>query len=159
MRLTRIIRRLPGACTTVALLAVVIACGATTCLQDASASSHVGLGSRALAKQIHATGIGSAHPRKFDVGQFPIFDRIHWKHWGAATATGLGVNLPDGAPGLPRAQILADARGRCDGQTVYRRIKARVREGDHWGRWLTLSPVGATTAHRGLFCLDAVGGG
>jgi hypothetical protein len=133
-------------------MAVVVCAGSAA---PTDAASQVGLGSRVLANEIHATGIGRAHPRKFDIGQFPIFDRLHWMHWGAATALGSGVNPPDGGPGLPHAQVLAYSRGTCDGQTVYRRIKARVRSGAHWGAWRALSPLGAGAASRGMFCLDA----
>jgi hypothetical protein len=106
------------------------------------------LGSAAFAP--NGTGFGTSKPRTIFNGGVPsgLANRIHWRHWGAQQAIGIGKNAiyrPGGGYYARRATIKlrASRRGRCPGsdQPAYRLLEARLpkRPGGKLGPWFRWS--------------------
>jgi hypothetical protein len=120
-----------------------------------AASNSPTLGSKVLAKEIHAGGLGTGRPHRFNVGEFPAFAKLQWRHWGARIAIARGYSVPDGPFSPLRVNVRAYSLGACDGQgDVYRRIKVRYYAGHRWRKWQSLNALGVGASSRGIFCLD-----
>jgi hypothetical protein len=123
-------------------LLVLAACLGT--VSAAGAASPPVLGKKGLMP--YGTGWGSAHPREIFNGGAPSggVRHIHWRHWGAATATGSG-RAPTYRPGggyyakLVRVQLRATRLGRCPGghRRAYTRliVREQTRPGGSFGDW------------------------
>ena len=103
------------------------------------------LGSRAFYAP-RGAGWGSQHPAKIFDGGDPsgLVTRLHWRHWGASSTDGHGLNAifqPSGGYYRRRVTIELHAYdlGRCTkhGPKAYRKLKAREpsRPGGRDGKW------------------------
>lgn len=99
---------------------------------------------------LHGSGFGTARPSTFFNGGAPsgLVRRIHWRHWGAATATGTGFTplyKPQGGyfPKSGRISLRAKSIGHCAGQTrsAYTLLLFRIPPwpGGPLGPWLKWS--------------------
>jgi hypothetical protein len=122
----------------------------TSCLgmvSAAAADDPPVLGKKGLVP--YGTGWGTAHPRMIFNGGAPAgsVSAIRWRHWGAATATGVGrqpIYRPGGGYYAKpvRAELRASRLGRCPGSSrrAYTRLITReqTRPGgplDDWSPW------------------------
>lgn len=77
---------------------------------------------------VGSQGFGHAHPRLLSTGASPTVtvEHLHWKHWGAKQATGVGKGwyVPDNAKAVADGKIatekvVAFRLGRCHGKRAY----------------------------------------
>ena len=94
-------------------------------------------------------GFGSVTPRLVSANGDPnsVVHGVHWRHWGSAVATGMGLSAepaPEGGylPGYFPVELHAQDLGRCHpgGPIVYRRLARRDTLGpgkgwSHWSLW------------------------
>lgn len=107
-------------------------------VSTAAAADPPVLGKKGLMR--YGKGWGAAHPRTIFNGGVPdgSVSGMTWRHWGAATATGVGKK-PAYRPGggyyasLVRAELRATRLGRCpgSGRRAYTRliVRAQTRPG------------------------------
>jgi len=119
-------------------MAVAIAALAVGASVAAASSSTPVLGAKAFAPQ--GGGFGKAHPTAFFNGddESGYVGHIHWRHWGAATATGSGRRAT-GPQTTIAIELRANDLGTCPGSSrpAYRHLAFRqaTRPGGKFGPW------------------------